>query len=101
MVGATEYGLIENIWDKNKCVFDIDFDETEEDDDDGKEEAMGIDGEVVSISLDWNGYLYKNDTMLTSTEHSWSVADEITVIVDLENKVIEFLKNGVKVTDLE
>ena len=86
MIGATEYGVIGDIWGRNECVFDIDFDDREDgdDEDDGKEERMGSDGEVVSISYDWNGYLYKNDTMLTSTEHSWSVMDEVTVIVDLQ-----------------
>ena len=94
IIGATNYELIKKkkVWQRDECILDIDFDEDSDDEDDGEK------GEIVSMSFDWNGYLYKNDSMLINTEHPWTVNDEMTVIVDIEGENIKFLNNGISVT---
>lgn len=104
LIGTTDYKLIQHVWKESECVFDLDLNERDSDDDDCNDEKEGSEGnesEVVSISYDWNGYLYKNDTMLESTGHPWSENDEITVTIDLEKKDIRLCKNGVSITELE
>eukprot|EP01083_Nonionella_stella_P160296 523859_1 len=87
IIGATDYGLIKHIWDTNECIYDLDFDE------DSDEEERG-EGEIVSMSYDWNGHLYKDDEMLVNTQNPWSVNDEVSIILDLDEKYLRFLKNG-------
>lgn len=102
IIGATNYDLIKkrNLWEKDECILDIDFDEMSDVEDEEEGEKDQQNGEIVSMSFDWNGYLYKNDSMLIHTESPWTVKDELTVVIDIDGRDIKFLKNGKSVTDI-
>ena len=89
LIGATSEEALRRrkVWSSDECVFDLSFDEEKD--------------EVVSMSYDWNGYVYKNDVMLCNTGHAWGVRDEVSLTLDLDNKHLKFAKNGSAVHDIE